>query len=245
MKARDARFENCVFEQFDDRSGVFGGSTFRDTNFADCHLENTSIQLAELVMVVLLRCELRYVIFGQTTGTNLVMKESKLNDCGFVDSDYGNIGLHHCTLRGITFDAFNVERVSLRNAPSIQALTIVDCLWKHSLVADCEVVSELKYVDSRLENWTIVHSMIAFLVVRNGKISGESGISGSEVAGFNFSGTTAIGLRVARSSFHGSVILNNATFDSLVITDLHYGPSVKVQADGVKYVNGSTQFTVA
>jgi|GEM_PF-7053824 len=242
LKARDGLFENCVFEECADRSGVFGGSTLRMSRFEACKFENTSIRAAELVRISFRHCDLRLVIFGELRGTNLAFEESSLKQCGFVDSEYGNIGMERCTLRQVTFGGFGAEKALVREARLLDSVTVKDCEWKLSMMVDCAAVSELQYTGSRLSNWRVLRCQMAYFEVTNSVVSGESSISGYEVAGFSFEGSKATGLRLENLTLHQYVRLSGARFDGLQLVNVRYGEGVEVEAADVEYSGGSVPF---
>jgi len=242
LKARDGWFENCVFEDCTDRSGVFGGSTLRMSRFEGCKLENTSIRAAEMTRVSFRNCELRLVILGELRGTNLVFLECSLRQCGFVDSEYGNIGLERCTLRQVTFDGFGAEKALVREARLVDSVTVKDCDWKLSMVLDCPAVSELQYAGARLNSWRVSGCQMAYFEVTNSEVLGESSISGCDVVGFSFEGSKATGLRLENLTLLQYIRLRGARFDGLQQAGVRYGEGVEVEANDVEYSGGSVPF---
>jgi uncharacterized protein YjbI with pentapeptide repeats len=241
LKAREARFTKCEFDSYQDRNVVFGGSQLRECTFVASRLENPSFQVAVLERVVFRRSALRLAVFGEITGSNLLFEDTILHKSGFVDSTYGNLGMERCTVRGVTFDQFGLERVILRNSPSVAALTVERSDWKNTMIADCGQVTELTWTRSRLANWQLVRSMVAYLRVRECELSGEPVIADCEIAGLSMAGTRATGLRMERTVLHESVELQGAVFDGLRLSGVRYAEGLRV--DGrAEYRNSEGRF---
>ncbi len=241
IKARDAVFNHCAFEHWDDISGVYGGAALRETAFSQSKFDNTSLQVAELTRVQMKACQLRSVIFGQLTGSNLIFEASSLHHCGFVDTTYGNIAFDRCAFRAVTFDHFALEKALFRNAPAIQSLTILNSRWKQSLFTDCPAITELTIDSAQLQNWSLLRCQIAYLNLRDARIAGGA-ITECQIGVANFAGSALAGLRIERTGLLESVVLENASFEALTLADVAYASELQFLAAGVRYGATSARF---
>ncbi len=241
LKAREVGFTKCEFDSYQDRNGVYGGSTIRECTFVASRLENPSFQVATVERLLFRRSALRLAVFGQITGSNLLFEETILHNSGFVDSTYGNFGMDRCTVRGVTFDQFGLERAMIRNAAVMEAMTVDRCDWKNTMVADCPQVSEFTWTKARLSNWQLLRSQVAYLHVQECELSGESLIADCEVAGLSLAGTRAAGMRMERTVVHEYLTTEGARFVGLRLSGVQYAPGLRVEGKA-EYRNSEGSF---
>ena len=241
LKARDAEFSECTFENYEDISGVYGGSKLRELAFLNSKFDQTSIQVAEINRVQMKACQLRSVIFGQITGSNLILEASGLNNCGFVDSTFGKLAVDRGVLRAVTFDNFGVEKALFRSCPAVQSLTLLHSTWKDPVFTDCGAVTELRLDTVRLLNWSMVRCQVAFFRLTDSRVAGGA-IAECQIGSAEFDGTSAAGLRVESTAFLGTLSVANAAFEALTLTNVTYGPDLQVRGEGVRYGARSARF---
>lgn len=241
LRARDAVFTKCTFENYEELSGVYGGSKLRELSFVNSKFDHTSIQMAEINRVQMKTCQFRSVIFGQITGSNLIFEGSGLNNCGFVDSTYGNLAVDRGVLRAVTFDNFAVERALFKSCPAIQSLTVLYSTWKEPVFTDCGAVTELRLDQTRLLNPSVVRCQVAFFRLMESRVAGGT-ISECQIGSADFDGTSAAGLRLEGTAFLGTLSIANATFEALTLTNVTYGPEFRARSEGVRYGERSARF---
>jgi uncharacterized protein YjbI with pentapeptide repeats len=242
LKSRDAVYEKCSFERFDDQDGVFGGSKIRETRLVDCRLENTSLQLTELSRILIRKTELKLVLLGEITGTNLVFEESILRNCGFVDSEFGNLGFERCGLRGVTFDHFAVERAFFRAATYLEGVRLQSCRWKQPAISDCPQVSEFTCEDSVLGNWTMVRSQAAYLQFFLSTLTGGSAIEDCQIAGLSLAQSTVNGIRLENTVIHLALALDGARLERITLKGVEYAEDLHITDGGLVYVEAAHRF---
>jgi uncharacterized protein YjbI with pentapeptide repeats len=242
LNARQASFDDCSFRKLDDTSGVFSSAALRKCRFEDCRFENSSFQSTGLVSVFLRDSQLHNVVFGELQGTDLSFENSNLDHTGFGESQYGNVAFERGTNRAVTFTGFKAESLRILKSESIEAFTIMDSTLQRTLIADCLDVSELSIHRSRMANIAIERSQVAYFELNEAHLSGECRFAQTQIAGLSFARSTLVGLRIENCTIAEYLILEDASFERLVLLGVEYAPQLRLRARGVKYLGESARF---
>jgi len=241
LNAREASFEGCTFESFVDGSGVFGSARLRGCRFEKCQLDNASFYSANLTTVAVRQSSLKNVIFADLKGSELLFEDTTVQNCSFEESRYGGLTFQRGESRGVTFKAFNPERLILQNCAYIEALAISESTGTAPTILECNAVSELSIDHSRIRNLAIERSRIEYFEMKETEVSGNSRIANCAIAGLNLEKSTLIGLQIVNCEMAIHLIADGATLDAVILSGITYAPDLKLSARGVKYLHGSTE----
>lgn len=242
LNARDATFEGCVFERFEDNSGVFGSATLHTCSFEQCRMDNTSFYSTKFEAVYLKQSACTNVSFADIHGTGLSFLDATIHNCSFTGSRYGSVTFEQGKSKGLTFKNFNPTTVVIQNCEQIEALSILDSTWSTAAITDCRKVSELTIDRSRMKDLTISLSLIAYFQMEETEVSGNSRIVKCSIAGLNLGKSTLRGLQMASCEVSRYLMVEGATLDGVVLSGITYAAGLKVSTEGVKYLNGSAEF---
>jgi|HubBroStandDraft_1064217.scaffolds.fasta_scaffold06159_3 fluoroquinolone resistance protein len=242
LNARDAVFEGCQFETFADGSGVYGSASLNNCSFERSRLDNSSFYATKFNDVPLRQCELKNVIFAGIQGFGLLFEDATLFNCGFERSRYGSVTFSRGQSKGLTFNAFDSEKLAIEDCASIQALTVCDSTWTAPAIGGCPAVSELTLNRSRMKDLVIERCQIAYFEMQDTEVSGGSRIADCSIAGLNLERSSLRLLRMSNCTVAVYLIADGATMDGVVLGGLVYAPDLQFSARDVKYLNASAEF---
>jgi fluoroquinolone resistance protein len=242
LNAQKASASDCQFESFNDTSGVYDGAAFTTCDFDGCHMYNSSFFGTTLNRVAIRRSMLKYVVYSEIKGSDLIFEEDMLDNCGLGKSNFGTLTIRGGQNKGLTLKLFHAGMVSVERCANADGLTVQESNWEKASIVDCAMISELTINQSHVNNFVIERNQIAYFEMKMTKVVGKSRIADCTIEGLGLDNSNLIGLEMTNCRITRYLTLDDATVDAVVLNQIAYAPDLRFSAQGIKYLNGSAQF---
>ena len=242
LKTREATLEECSFDSYQDDSAVFGNASFHNCRFENARMNNSSFYSGTLNRVFVKQSELKNVVFFDIKGSELSFEEVTMFNCGFEESEYGEVTIGGGRSKGVTFYSFNPKKVTIRNCAAAEVLTIRESTWEDSAITGIHELRELTINECHMSDMTMEDNKIARLEMEDTEVSGGSRIANCSIAGLSLQRSKLTGSRMENCSLASYLLLDGATLDAVVLQGIGYAPGMDITAEGVQYLNGSARF---
>jgi len=241
LTARNVTFLRCTFEAFSDDSGVVGPGVFEESRFTRSALHNTGFHGMTFHSVVFEGSSLDLVIYEELKGDRLRFEASTLSQCAFGQFDFETLAFERCTIRGISLQDVHCKELNIQACESIEALSIARSTFENLVTADCPMFSEWTLRESRLMNFAVQRSHVAYWEITSSQISGDSRIAECQIAGLNLTGSALTETQFTGCDIHLYLVLNETALNGVRLNGITYG-DVRFSDAGVSYLNDSDRF---